>query len=352
MVKAAKRFGSESRFDDAAALTYYSVLSLFPAILVGTSLIGLLSQSATDAMLEGVSSFAPSDSMAIIEDAVAQLQTNPRAASFTALLGLIAALWAASNYVAAFSRALNEVYGTGETRHWWTVLIVRLVLTVVVGALAATCAIVLATGGTVVRAIGEVLGSGGTGAIVWQWVKWPIALVLVMVIVALLYWLAPAKRTRFSERAPGAVLAVVLWVIASAGFGFYVGYFGNYDRTYGALGGVIVFLIWLWITNGALLLGSEYNATADPLTGTAGTAEGEASEPSASESVAARSSGSEADETRSGAGDEEAARPRTGDDLVRPSASEHDGARSSGGHEAEAAPDAAEETDARTRRRR
>jgi membrane protein len=283
LVKAAKRYGTESRGDTAAALTYYSVLSLFPAILVGTSLIGLLDKDATDALLKGVASLAPAESLQIIEDAVAQLQMNPAAAGLLALVGLVAALWAASNYVAAFSRALNAVNGTGETRKWWTVLIVRVVLTLVVGALTAVCAVVAATGGAVARAIGEAVGSSDTAVTVWAWVKWPIIVVLVVVIVALLFWLAPAKRSRLRERAPGAALAVVLWLAASAAFGLFAATFGNYDKTYGALAGVIVFLIWLWITNAALLFGAEYNATADSVTGTAGTAEGEASEPSASE---------------------------------------------------------------------
>jgi membrane protein len=283
LVKAAKRYGTESRGDTAAALTYYSVLSLFPAILVGTSLIGLLDKDATDALLKGVASLAPAESLQIIEDAVAQLQMNPAAAGLLALVGLVAALWAASNYVAAFSRALNAVNGTGETRKWWTVLIVRVVLTLVVGALTAVCAVVAATGGAVARAIGEAVGSSDTAVTVWAWVKWPIIVVLVVVIVALLFWLAPAKRSRLRERAPGAALAVVLWLAASAAFGLFAATFGNYDKTYGALAGVIVFLIWLWITNAALLFGAEYNATADSVTGTAGTAEGETSEPSASE---------------------------------------------------------------------
>lgn len=298
IVKAAKRYVSEGRFDAAAALTYYSVMSLFPAILVGTSVVGMLDEDATDALLEGIASFAPADSMSVIEDAVRQLQTNPQAAGFTALLGLVAALWASSNYAAAFSRALNEVYETGETRRWWTVLIVRVLLTLVVGTLAAVCALVLATGEAVMRAVGDAVGLGGTAVTAWDWLKWPLALVLVMLIVALLYWLAPARRTRLAERAPGAVLAVVLWVAASAGFGLYVGNFGNFDRTYGTLGGLIVFLVWLWITNAALLFGSQYNATADPATGTAGTAGGEAAEPSA--------------------GPEAAAEPRAGEDGKAP----------------------------------
>jgi membrane protein len=283
LVKAGKRYVKASRGDNAAALTYFSVLSLFPAILVGTSIIGLLSKDATDALIEGVASVAPADTAKIIEDAVARLQMNPATAGLLALVGLVAALWAASNYVAAFSRALNAVYGTGETRKWWTVLIVRVVLTIVVGALTAVCAIVAATGGAVARTIGKALGLGDTAVTVWNWVKWPIVIILVMVIVALLYWLAPAKRTRLRERVPGAVLAVVLWIVASVAFGIYVANFGNYDKTYGALGGVIVFLVWLWITNAALLFGAEYNATAEPEADTAGTAEGEAGEPSVGE---------------------------------------------------------------------
>ncbi|WP_081687609.1 YihY/virulence factor BrkB family protein [Glycomyces tenuis] len=262
-VAAAKRFLSEHRLDDAAALTYYSVLSLFPAILVGTSLIGMLDEDATRELLSGVEDVAPADAMSIIENAVTGLQTNPATAGVMALIGLAAALWAASNYIAAFSRALNEVNGTGETRKWWTVLIVRVVLTLVVGALTAACALVAATGGAVATAIGEAVGAGGTAVTVWQWVKWPIILVLVVVIVALLYWLAPAKRSTFRFRAPGAIVAVVLWVVASAAFGLYVASFGNYDKTYGTLGGVIVFLVWLWITNAVLLFGSEYNVSAN-----------------------------------------------------------------------------------------
>lgn len=281
MVAAGKRYGAANRGDAAAALTYYSVLSLFPAILVGTSMIGLLSPDATDALLSGVASLAPEDTFAIIEDAVARLQVNPRTAGALALVGLVTALWAASNYVAAFSRALNAVNGTGETRTWWQVLVVRIVLTAVVGALTAVCAVVAATGGSVARAIGHAIGADDAAVTVWNWVKWPVIVVLVVVIVALLYWLAPAKRTPLRRRAPGAALAVVLWLVASAGFGLYAANFGSYDETYGALGGVIVFLVWLWITNAALLFGSEYNATADPETDTAGTAEGEAGEPSA-----------------------------------------------------------------------
>ncbi len=259
---AVKRFITESRFDNAAALTYYSVLSLFPAILVGTSIIGLLGDDATDALLDGVRELLPADSAEIVEDAVDRLQTDPATAGVLAAVGLLAALWAASNYIGAFMRATNAVNGTEETRKLWIVLIVRVVLTVVVGALTAVCAVVAATGGTVAAEFGRAFGAGAVASTFWQWVKWPTILVLVMVIVALLYWLSPAVRTTFRFRAPGAVLAVVLWVAASALFGLYVANFGNYEQTYGTLGGAIVFLVWLWITNAVLLFGSEYNASA------------------------------------------------------------------------------------------
>ncbi|GAB3226220.1 hypothetical protein GCM10027447_16210 [Glycomyces halotolerans] len=259
---AGKRFISEHRFDDAAALTYYSVLSIFPALLVGTSLIGMLDQSATTRLLDSARSVVPSAGMDIIETAVQGLQTSPRAAGVMAVVGMLGALWAASNWVGAFSRALNEVNDTDETRRWWTVIIVRLVLTLVVGALTAVCALIVAAGGAVAEELGRLVGLTGPAVTVWNWVKWPILLLLVAIIIALLYWLAPAKRMGFRFRAPGAALAVVLWIAVSVLFGLYVANFGNYDRTYGTLGGVIVFLVWLWLTNAVLLFGSEYNVSA------------------------------------------------------------------------------------------
>ncbi|GAB3996005.1 hypothetical protein GCM10029992_14810 [Glycomyces albus] len=261
MVRAAKRFGAENRSDAAAALTYYSVLSIFPAILVGTSIIGMLDEDATTELLDGARDIVPADGFEIVETAVGGLQRSPGAAGVLALVGLAGALWAASNWVAAFSRALDAVDGAARTRKWWTVLIVRVVLTVIVGAMVAACAMVAATGGALARQIGEAVGASGTAVTVWAWVKWPIVLVLVVAIVALLYWLGPSERHGFGFRAPGAALAVALWLAASVLFGLYAANFGSYDKTYGTLGGVIVFLVWLWITNAVLLFGSEFNAS-------------------------------------------------------------------------------------------
>jgi membrane protein len=219
LVAAGKRFLSANRLDAAAALTYYSVLSMFPAILVGTSLIGLLDPGATSALLEGIEGVTPEDGYRIIEAAVEGLQTNPATAGVMALIGLAAALWAASNYVAAFSRAMNAVFRVAEERPWWMVLVVRVVLTLVVGALTAFAAFAAATGGTVAASVGGAFGVPGAAVTVWEWAKWPLVLLVVAFIVALLYWLAPARTDPFRRRVPGAALAVVLWVVASAGFG-------------------------------------------------------------------------------------------------------------------------------------
>ncbi|THV41608.1 YihY/virulence factor BrkB family protein [Glycomyces buryatensis] len=285
-IRAAKRYSSANRSDAAAALTYFSVLSIFPAVLVGTSIIGMLDATATARLLDGVRGVVPADSMDIIETAVDGLQQNPSTAGVLALVGLAGALWAASNWVAAFSRALNAVDGRTEARKWWMVMIVRVVLTVIVGALVAACALVAATGQSVARAIGDAVGGSGTAVTVWGWVKWPIVLVLVIVIVALLYWLAPTLRRGFRFRAPGAALAVAAWLVASVLFGLYVSNFGSYDKTYGTLGGVIVFLVWLWITNSVLLFGSEYNASADATSETGSKVQPEAQSKAAAETGA------------------------------------------------------------------
>ena len=269
VVRAARRFVSENRLDAAAALTYYSVLSIFPAILVGTSVIGMLDEDATAALLEGAGEVVPAEGYAIVETAVGGLQRHSGSAGLLALAGLAGALWAASNWVAAFSRALDAVEAGDRSRRWPAVLAARVVLTVIVGALAAAAAMTAALGGSVARAAGAAIGATDAAVTAWAWVKWPLVLVLVVLIVALLYWLGPSERRGFGFRAPGAALAVALWIAASVLFGLYAADFGSYDKTYGTLGGVIVFLVWLWITNAVLLFGSEFNASAESEAGTA-----------------------------------------------------------------------------------
>ena len=177
------------------------------------------------------------------------------------MIGIGAALWSASGYVAAFMRASNAIYDVEEGRPMWKTLPVRVGLTIVLLTLVAISAIAVVLTGSLARQVGDLLGLGSTAVDVWDIAKWPVLLLVVSFMFALLYWAAPnVKHPGFRWISPGGLLAVLVWVIASAAFAFYVGNFGSYNKTYGTLGGVIAFLVWLWISNIAVLLGAEFNA--------------------------------------------------------------------------------------------
>jgi membrane protein len=176
-------------------------------------------------------------------------------------LGLAGALWSASGYVAAFTRASNAIYEIGEGRPIWKTLPLRVVLTVVLMAVLAICAVAVVLTGALAEYVGGVIGVGDTFVTAWDIAKWPVLIVLVSFMFALLYWAAPnVKQPGFRWISPGGILAVIVWTVASAAFAFYVANFGSYNKTYGAVGGVIIFLVWLWISNIAVLLGAEFNA--------------------------------------------------------------------------------------------
>lgn len=256
-----REFKKDELTDRAAALTYYGVLALFPALLVLVSLLGLAGQSTTDKVLENVQDLAPGPARDIITRAVEQLQGNAGTGSIVAILGLVLAVWSASGYVAAFIRAANAVYDVPEGRPVWKVLPVRLGVTVVLMVLVVASALIVVFTGGLARRAGDFLGLGDTAITVWSIAKWPVLVVLVVFMIALLYWATPnAKVKGFRWITPGSFLALVIWLVASAGFAFYVANFGSYNKTYGTMAGVIVFLIWLWITNLAILLGLEFDA--------------------------------------------------------------------------------------------
>lgn len=197
----------------------------------------------------------------MISNAVQQLQGNAGVGSLLAIVGLLVAIWSASGYVAAFIRASNAVYDMPEGRPVWKVLPLRVGLTVVLMVLAVASALIVVFTGGLARQAGSALGVGDTAMTVWSIAKWPVLLVLVTGMIALLYWAAPnAKGRGFRWVTPGSLLALVIWMVASAGFAFYVANFGSYNKTYGTLAGVIIFLVWLWITNLAVLLGLEFDA--------------------------------------------------------------------------------------------
>ncbi|MFI6033591.1 YihY/virulence factor BrkB family protein [Streptomyces sp. NPDC051315] len=256
-----KEFKDDELTDRAAALTYYGVLSLFPALLVLVSILGIAGRSATDQVLKNLQKLTPGSARDIISDAVQQLQGRGGIGSVMALVGIVLAVWSASGYVAAFIRSANAVYDMPEGRPVWKVLPVRVGVTVVLLVLAVISALIVVFTGDLARRAGTALGIGDTALTVWSIAKWPVLVVLVTMMIALLYWATPNVKGRgFRWITPGSVLALVIWLIASAGFAFYVANFASYNKTYGTLAGVIVFLVWLWISNIAILLGLEFDA--------------------------------------------------------------------------------------------
>jgi membrane protein len=256
-----REFREDNLTDWAAALTYYAVLAIFPALIVLVSILGLVGSSATQPLLDNLGTVAPGPAKEIFTNAIKNLQGDQGAAGVLFVVGILGALWSASGYVAAFMRASNAIYDMPEGRPIWKTLPVRVGLTLVLLVLLAlsTLAVVL-TGGLAQR-VGDVIGLGSTAVTVWNIAKWPVLLLVVSFMFALLYWAAPnVKQPGFRWLSPGGILAVVGWLIASGAFALFVANFGSYNKTYGALGGIVVFLVWLWISNIVILLGAEFNA--------------------------------------------------------------------------------------------
>ncbi|WP_203433845.1 YihY/virulence factor BrkB family protein [Jiangella asiatica] len=257
-----REFMDDECTDLAAALTYYSVLSLFPALVALVSLPALIGQGqqTTDQLVSIVQDIAPSAAASDLEGPINQL-TNAPGAGLTLVIGLVAAVWSASAYVSAFGRAMNRVYDIGEGRPFWKLRPLVLGITLLVMVLVLAVAVMLVVSGPVARAIGDAIGVGGTAVTVWDIAKWPVMVFVVAMIIAILYWSTPnVRQPKFRWISMGAFIAIVAWALGSAGFAFYVANFGSYNRTYGSLAGVIVFLLWLWLTNLALLFGAEFDA--------------------------------------------------------------------------------------------
>jgi membrane protein len=256
-----REFKDDNLTDWAAALTYYSVLAIFPAMIVLVSILGLVGESATQPLIDNLGSVAPGPAQEIFTNAIKNLQGDQGAAGVLFVVGLLGALWSASGYVGAFMRASNSIYDIDEGRPVWKTLPVRVSLTLVLLVLLAVTTLAVVLTGGLAEKVGDLIGLGDTAVTAWNIAKWPVLLLVVSLMFALLYWAAPnVKQPGFRWVSPGGILAVVGWLIASGAFAFYVGNFGSYNKTYGALGGVIVFLVWLWISNIMILLGAEFNA--------------------------------------------------------------------------------------------
>ena len=256
-----REFKEDNLTDWAAALTYYGVLAIFPALIALISILGLVGSSATQPLIDNVGKVAPGAAKEIFTSAVQNLQKSQGAAGVLFIVGLAGALWSASGYVAAFMRASNSIYDIPEGRPIWKTVPTRVLTTLALLLMLVAVAVAVTFTGPLAQQLGNVLGLGSTAIDVWNIAKWPVILLVVITMFAFLYWAAPnVKQPGFRWISPGGIVGVVLWIVASAAFAFYVANFGSYNKTYGALGGVIVFLVWLWISNIAILLGAEFNA--------------------------------------------------------------------------------------------
>jgi membrane protein len=256
-------FREDNLTDWAAALTYYGLLSLFPALIALVSIVGLFAdpEATTQKLTEIVTQIGPQTSAQTFSGPIESITSSRGASGVLFVAGLALALWSASAYVGAFIRASNVIYETPEGRPFWKLRPLQMLVTLIMVILLALVAVALVLTGPVVSAVADPLGIGDTAVTIWNIAKWPVLLAVVLAMIAVLYYASPnAKLPGFSWVTPGSVVAVVIWLIASGAFAFYVANFGSYDKTYGTLGGLVVMLVWLWISNLALLFGHELNA--------------------------------------------------------------------------------------------
>jgi membrane protein len=261
--RAALEFREDNMTDWAAALTYYGLLSLFPALIALVSILGLFGdpQETTKTITDVVTQIGPSSAADTFSGPIQSITQNQSAAGILFVVGLLVALWSASGYIGAFMRASNIIWETPEGRGFLKLRPLQLLVTLAMIVTLAVVALALVLTGPIVQAVGGAIGVGDTALTVWDIAKWPVLLVVLSLMIAVLYYAAPnVKVPSLRWVTVGSIVALVVWIVASAAFAFYVANFGSYDKTYGTLGGIVTLLIWMWISNLALLFGAELNA--------------------------------------------------------------------------------------------
>ena len=256
-----RAFRDDNLTDWAAALTYYAMLSVFPALIALVAILGLAGDSATQSVLDNLDQLGQGPANQIVSGAIKDIASSQGTAGAALVIGLAAALWSASGYVGAFSRASNVIYEIEEGRPFWKLRPLQLGMTLVLLLLVAISAIAVVLTGPLAEQVGKLFGIEGIAVTIWDIAKWPVIVLVVITMLAILYYGAPnVRHPGFRWSTPGGALAVGIWMLASAGFALYVSEFGSYNATYGSLAGVVVFLVWLWLSNLAVLLGAELNA--------------------------------------------------------------------------------------------
>lgn len=258
-----KEFQEDHATDWAAALTYYGLLALFPALTALVSIVGLVFDRAevTRALTDIVARIGPASAVDTFRGPIESVTANKGTSGIFAIGGIVLALNSASGYVGAFMRASNQMYEVDEGRAFWKLRPLQILVTLAMVLLLALAGVAVVVTGPVADAVGSAIGVGSTFVTVWDLAKWPVLVLVVGTMISVLYYAAPnAEVPRFRWVTAGSLLAVGVWIVASGLFALYAANFGSYDKTYGTLGGVVAFLVWLWITNVAILLGNELNA--------------------------------------------------------------------------------------------
>jgi len=261
--RTATEFREDNLSDWAAALTYYGLLSLFPALIAMVSLIGIFGdpKSTTTSLTEIITEIGPGSAAETFKGPIESITKSSSTAGIALVLGIAVALWSASGYIGAFMRASNIIYETPEGRPFWKLRPLQILVTFLMIVMMTLLAVSLVLTGPVVSAVAEPLGIGPTAVDVWNIAKWPVMVLVFLLMLALLYYASPNVKLRgFKWVTPGSLVAIVVWIVASALFAFYVSNFGSYDKTYGTLGGMIALLVWFWISNLAILFGHQLNA--------------------------------------------------------------------------------------------
>jgi membrane protein len=256
-------FQEDNLTDWAATLTYYGLLALFPGLIVLVSIVGLVGdpQSTTNTLTDIVTRVGPDSAASTFEGPIRQVTESRGTAGFALIVSTLVALWSASSYLGAFIRASNVIYETREGRPFWKLRPLQLLLTLVLVLLLAVMALGIVLTGPIVSDVAEPVGISDTAVSIWDYAKWVLIALLFVVMIGVIYYASPnVKQRGFTWITPGGLVALVVWLLASAGFGLYVSQFGSYNKVYGSLAGVVIILIWMWITNLAILFGHELNA--------------------------------------------------------------------------------------------
>jgi membrane protein len=262
--RTATEFSQDNGTLFAAALTYYGLLAFFPALLALVAIVGFFfdPQTVTRNLEDIVGQLGPASAVDTLRGPIESVTSSPRSSGILIIVGLAISLWSASGYIGAFTKVSNVVWEVEEGRPFYWVRPLQVLVTLIQVILLALVVVGVVVTGPVAQAVGNTLGIGSAAVTAWNILKWPVMLAVVFFCIALLYYASPNARQRGGFRwvFPGAILAVVVWLVASVAFAFYVGHFGSYNKTYGSLGGIVCFLVWYWITNVAVVLGLEFNA--------------------------------------------------------------------------------------------